>query len=110
MLDADSNMPIGRFGKRYGAWEASTTYVLALAIAKSRATEAEQDTMFNILGSYVVRRAVCDLTNKNYNKVFLQILKNLKKAHSQQCASAKVSPRFGRATSRFRILIATTML
>jgi hypothetical protein len=80
MLDAESNTSIGRFGKRYGAWEASTTYVLALAIAKSGVTEAEQDAMFNILGSYIVRRAVCDLTNKNYNKVFLQILKSLKES------------------------------
>lgn len=36
--------------------------------------------MFDMLGSYLVRRAICGLTNKNYNKVFLQILKNLKDA------------------------------
>lgn len=78
LLDGDESKPIGRFGKRYAAWDASTTYVLALAIAKSGATDPEQDAMLGMLGSYIVRRAVCGLTNKNYNKVFLQLLKNLK--------------------------------
>jgi len=78
LLDGDESKPIGRFGKRFSEWDASTTYVLALAIAKSGCTVAEQDEMFSMVGSYLVRRAICDLTNKNYNKVFLQILKNLK--------------------------------
>ncbi|MGB4057242.1 MAG: DUF262 domain-containing protein [Alphaproteobacteria bacterium] len=78
MLDGDGNKPIGRFGKRYAAWDASTTYVLALAIAKSGASQEDQDTMLSMVGSYLVRRAICGLTNKNYNKVFLQLLKNLK--------------------------------
>lgn len=78
LLDGDERKPIGRFGKRYAAWDASTTYVLALAIAKSGVSEQEQDAMLGMLGSYLVRRAICGLTNKNYNKVFLQLLKNLK--------------------------------
>lgn len=80
MLDGNMAKPIGRFGKRFTEWDASTTYVLALAIAKSGCAETEQDMMFCVLGSYLIRRAICGLTNKNYNKVFLQILKNLKGA------------------------------
>ena len=78
LLEGDSSKPIGRFGKRFASWDASTTYVLALAIAKSGCTESEQDEMFSMLGSYLIRRAICDLTNKNYNKSFLQFLKNMK--------------------------------
>jgi hypothetical protein len=80
MLDGDLKTPIGRFGKRFSEWDISTTYVLALAIARSGCPNEEQDGMFGILGSYLVRRAICGLTNKNYNKVFLQILKNLNDA------------------------------
>jgi hypothetical protein len=80
LLDADINCPIGRFGKRFSEWDASTTFVLALAIARSNCSDVEQDAMFAVLGSYLVRRAICGLTNKNYNKVFLQVLKNLKGA------------------------------
>ncbi|GAB3429725.1 DUF262 domain-containing HNH endonuclease family protein [Massilia solisilvae] len=80
LLDGDARTPIGRYGKRFKEWDASTTYVLAIAIARSGYDEASQDAMFSILGSYLVRRAVCGLTNKNYNKIFLQVLKNLKGA------------------------------
>lgn len=78
LLEGDSSKPIGRFGKRFASWDASTTYVLALAIAKSGCADSEQDEMFSMLGSYLIRRAICDLTNKNYNKSFLQFLKNMK--------------------------------
>jgi hypothetical protein len=80
LIEGADSQPIGRFGKRFAAWDASTTYVLALAIAKSGGTESEQDEMFSMLGSYLMRRAICDLTNKNYNKSFLQFLKNIKAA------------------------------
>ncbi|MDI1238654.1 MAG: DUF262 domain-containing HNH endonuclease family protein [Polaromonas sp.] len=78
LLDGNPKAPIGHFGKRFAQWDASTTYVLALAIARSGGSEAEQNEMFNTLGSYLIRRAICKLTNKNYNKVFLQVLRNLK--------------------------------
>jgi hypothetical protein len=80
LLAGDGSTPIGRFGKRFAGWDASTTYVLALAISKSDCPESQQDEMFALLASYLIRRAICDLTNKNYNKSFLQFLKNMKEA------------------------------
>ena len=80
LLQGDNGEPIGRFGKRFAGWDASTTYVLALAIAKSGCTESDQDEMFSMLASYLIRRAICDLTNKNYNKSFFQLLRNMKGA------------------------------
>lgn len=35
--------------------------------------------MYNDLVSYVVRRAVCGLTPKNYNNVFMNVLRHLAK-------------------------------
>jgi hypothetical protein len=67
--------PIAEFGRRVQAWDASTTHALALAIAGSDAAIDEQNKMFRDLVSYLVRRAVCGLTTKNYNKVFVQQLK-----------------------------------
>jgi hypothetical protein len=77
LLGGTTSTPVGRFGKRFSSWDASTTYALALAIARSSAGDREQEAMFSLLGSYIVRRAICGLTNKNYNKVFLQFLKGL---------------------------------
>jgi hypothetical protein len=48
---------------------------LALAIAMSGCTQDEQVLMYATMESYLVRRAVCGLTAKNYNKIFTQQLK-----------------------------------
>ena len=69
--------PIARFGRQVAAWDASTMHPLALAVAMSGCTETEQAAMYADIESYLVRRAVCGLTTKNYNKVFIQQLKNI---------------------------------
>jgi hypothetical protein len=66
--------PIAKFGRRITLWDASTTHSLALFIAKSAESIEEQRDLFDILVSYLVRRAVCGLTAKNYNKVFMNQL------------------------------------
>lgn len=58
-------------------WDASTMHPLALAVAMCGCTETEQTSMYADIESYLVRRAVCGLTTKNYNKVFIQQLKNI---------------------------------
>src|SRR5262249_17844852 len=69
--------PIAAFGRRTAAWDASTTHSIALRIASSGLPPAAQAQMYNCITSYLVRRAICGLTTKNYNKVFLQLLKKL---------------------------------
>jgi len=71
--------PIAQFGSRISAWDASTTHAIALLIAKSRCLAEEQRAMFDDIVSYFVRRAVCGLTAKSYNKVFVQQLGQLAK-------------------------------
>nr|WP_237179637.1 HNH endonuclease family protein [Paraburkholderia sacchari] len=67
--------PIGIFGRRIGIWEASPTHSLALRIANSALPPDEQTEIFRSIESYLVRRAICGLTRKNYNKVFAQLLR-----------------------------------
>ncbi|MCM8612055.1 DUF262 domain-containing HNH endonuclease family protein [Accumulibacter sp.] len=69
--------PIAVFGRRVAAWDASPTHSLSLRIATSGLDDTEQQTLFDMIESYLVRRAVCGLTRKNYNKVFAQLLKKL---------------------------------
>jgi Protein of unknown function DUF262/Protein of unknown function (DUF1524) len=69
--------PIAAFGRRMAAWDASTTHSLALRIASAGLAPAAQVQTYNYITSYLVRRAICGLTTKNYNKVFLQLLKKL---------------------------------
>jgi hypothetical protein len=50
---------------------------LALRLAAIGAPAAVQQPIFDDLVSYIVRRAMCGLTIKNYNNLFLQLLKRL---------------------------------
>jgi hypothetical protein len=69
--------PIASFGRRVAAWDASPTHPLALRVAASDLDAAQQVNIFRNIESYLVRRAVCGLSRKNYNKVFAQQLKRL---------------------------------
>lgn len=69
--------PIAVFGRRLAVWDASPAHPLALKIAASGLDEDGQREIFDCIESYLVRRAVCGLSRKNYNKVFAQQLKKL---------------------------------
>lgn len=69
--------PIAVFGRRVAVWDVSPAHALALRIAVSTLTIEEQQEVFSCVESYLVRRAVCGLSRKNYNKVFAQQLKLL---------------------------------
>lgn len=69
--------PIAAFGRRAAPWDASTTHPLALRIANCNLSPDAQTQMYSDIISYLVRRAICGLPVKNYNKVFVQHLRNL---------------------------------
>jgi len=70
-------MPIARFGRRIAPYDITTLHPLALMISTSSATNTEKSEMFGDLVSFLVRRAVCGLTSKNYNNVFITTLRQL---------------------------------
>lgn len=69
--------PIAAFGRRVAAWDASPTHALALRVAASDLDASQQVSIFRSVESYMVRRAICGLSRKNYNKVFAQQLRRL---------------------------------
>jgi hypothetical protein len=77
LITGSGDGPIARFGRRVAPWDASTAHALALLIAKSERSSDEQRMVFDNIVSYFVRRAVCGLTTKSYNKIFVQQLKQL---------------------------------
>ena len=71
-------VPIAQFGKRMASWDAAATHALALRVASAGLAPADEKAIFDDIVSYLVRRAVCGLTAKNYNNVFLQLLKRFR--------------------------------
>lgn len=68
---------IAEFGRRMAPWDASTIHALGCRIGASDLTADAQIAIFGDVESYFVRRAVCGLTTKNYNKIFSQLLRKL---------------------------------
>jgi len=51
----------------------STAYPLVFVLAASGVADEDKDEAYALIASYVVRRALCGLTPKNYNKVFSRL-------------------------------------
>jgi hypothetical protein len=79
LTTGQGSMPVARFGRRIAPYETTTIHSLALLISTSLLSDDEKTSMFNALVSYIVRRAVCGLTAKNYNNTFLSMLRHLAK-------------------------------
>lgn len=57
----------------------TTVFPLVLYIYKNVSSVEERNRILNLLESYLVRRTVCRLTTKNYNNLFIALIKDLKK-------------------------------
>lgn len=60
-------------------YDVRTAYPLLLALLDADFADAEWPSICRILESYLLRRAVCNLGTKNYNRIFLTITRNLRK-------------------------------
>ncbi|MBO6724529.1 MAG: DUF262 domain-containing protein [Rhizobiaceae bacterium] len=71
---------LSRFARRLSPWEVSTVFPLAMRLWDApEMDEDEKGTCLDLLMSFIVRRAVCGLTTKNYNKFFLTVIEYLNK-------------------------------
>jgi Protein of unknown function DUF262/Protein of unknown function (DUF1524) len=59
-------------------FELGTAYPFLLAFLDASPSDEQVAEMSAILQSYIVRRTVCGLTTKNYNRLFLQLTRALK--------------------------------
>lgn len=70
---ANENPTMSWLGRKLAAWQVTTIYPIAFQIAASGLSQNEQDETAKLLYSYLVRRAISDLTGKNLNKLFSAI-------------------------------------
>ena len=78
LLERSSENPLGRFASQLHVWDVTTVFPLVLRLWAQRDLEETQKvSCLSILLSFIVRRAVCDLTSKNYNKFFLSVVRHL---------------------------------
>jgi hypothetical protein len=79
---SDTPSRVELFVQRLDVLDTSTVYPILLFLYGRDATvdPAERQGIVADLESYLVRRAVCRLTTKNYNRIFLSLLRALRQA------------------------------
>jgi len=90
LVDGSGDSPAANFGRKITPYDITTLHPLALLIGVSSLTDEAKNEMFSILVSYIVRRAIGGLTPKNYNNIFISILRNLSKSEVSPDALRKL--------------------
>ncbi|RWI67700.1 DUF262 domain-containing protein [Mesorhizobium sp.] len=80
LFDQGVNDPIGNFGRFADAFDVSTVMPLVIFLATEPSVAPEIDRALEILESYILRRDICGLTNKNYNRLFVGLIDRLREA------------------------------
>jgi hypothetical protein len=70
----------GVFFRRLEALDTSMAVPVLLEMLRIPHSDEDKDLFLTLLESYLVRRAVCCLTYKNYNRIFVDMIKSLSKA------------------------------
>jgi hypothetical protein len=82
--------------------EITTIYPLVMQVYNHVFDNSERIKILNLLESYIVRRNVCQLTTKNYNNLFIQILEKWTNGHDFSYESLKqILFAFNEVTNRF---------
>jgi len=56
-------------------WDLSTFHPLILWVNAQAITDSQKKEIFSIVESYIIRREICGLTAKNYNKVVISLIR-----------------------------------
>lgn len=82
LISPQGDGDVAEFARLVGALDVSTLTPLYLALREKLPTESSDlKQALGDLASYVARRAVCGLTTKNYNRVFLKLLESVAEAN-----------------------------
>lgn len=97
LVERRADNALGRFSSRLQPWDVTTVFPLAMQVwSKAELDDDEKAAMLETLLSFIVRRAVCGLTPKNYNKLFLAAVADL---NAQGWSAANLSAFFLRQTA-----------
>lgn len=81
--DMERVPPTGLLSRIVGVlrtWDLSTFHPLILAVNAKISDDEQKTALFTLLESYVVRREICGLSTKNYNKVAIGLVKQVRDA------------------------------
>lgn len=78
LIERSPASPLGAFSKKLHLWDVTTANPLILRLwADISMSEEDKVSALEFLLALIVRRAVCELTTKNYNNLFLSCIASL---------------------------------
>lgn len=87
--------PVGRFGQMADAFDVSTAMPLVIYLATEPSLATRLSSALGALESYILRRDICGLTTKNYNRFFVSLIARLR-----ECEGDKHDELIGYLSSR----------
>lgn len=79
ILEPKTGDPLYGIATFLDAFDVRTSYPLLLTLLDAKITEAQWQAISITLESYLLRRAVCGFTTKNYNRIFLNLTRTLRR-------------------------------
>lgn len=77
LVERKESSALVSFSRRLLPWDVTTVYPLVIRLWASGMPDEDKSSGLDMLLSFIIRRAVCELTTKNYNKFFLSAIANL---------------------------------
>lgn len=74
------NGSLAKLARFLHVWDTSAMHPLVLWTAVQDIDQARKNEIYRLIESYMVRRDLCDLGNRNYNKVVVGVLKEMHQA------------------------------
>ncbi len=102
LVTPETGSALSKLSRRLNAFDLSTAYPLILLIEISDTSTETKDELYAFIGSYVIRRALCGLTAKNYNIAFIEFTAHMRRhGVSVESFAAVVELRKSSEASRF---------
>lgn len=79
LVSRSGDTMLSTFSRRLLPWDVTTVFPLVMRLAAEGMSDDDRKASLELLLAYIVRRAVCGLTTKNYNKFFLSAISYLDK-------------------------------
>lgn len=84
LFEQGKDDPLGDFGRFAHAFDVSTVMPLVLYLSTEADLRERLPDALSALKSYILRRDICGLTTKNYNKLFVGLIPKLRETASDQ--------------------------
>lgn len=72
--------PLGRFGRFAKAFDVSTAMPLVLYLATDGEIGEDLEGALGMIEAFILRRDICALTTKNYNRLFIDVLEKVRRS------------------------------